>query len=505
MDFKRRAKRKAPHNFRFFISVIFLCTCVITINLKAMAQCTGGTCGVTLSGLGGGDYNAGSSMTICTDETDRNINTNHHTITICIRPGTTYSGTIGVGSGTVTINNYGNFTGKISNYTSSVTVTNYSGSTFSPSSNISIGGTFISQTGSTLSIPNASQVHTGANMTIQSGVTASFAGSFTVDGTFETSSSFSIASILTNNSTGTITIRNSAVSIGSNMNNTGIIRLQNALLRVNGDFTNNSGGRVQNIDTSCSRVEVIGGNSSNNSGAFFGSGTSPTTGRTDMCRKATIATSDASGSGFSTNNGTTQNMSSPACSCNLTALPVSFIYFKGKKTEGGVLLEWQTASEKDNRLFVVERSTDGQTFVPIAEITGNGTMQGVSSYKAIDAQPLNHLTYYRLKQVDFDGTEYLYSQLIVIKQVASNVGVKLLPNPAQPDAQVQLQFSVPVLKVSLKIVDIQGNVHQQVTYTEPKSFYELPIQSLPKGVYLIMVQSTTNQETSSQILRFIQL
>src|SRR5690606_26093002 len=95
---------------------------------------------------------------------------------------------------------------------------------------------------------------------------------------------------------------------------------------------------------------------------------------------------------------------SSARSINTNPLPVELISFTGKFVANGTLLEWATATEKDNNYFEIERSQDGKEFKAIGRVGGNNNSTSINRYNFTDKDQLPGLVYYRLKQVDNDGT-----------------------------------------------------------------------------------------------------
>lgn len=85
-------------------------------------------------------------------------------------------------------------------------------------------------------------------------------------------------------------------------------------------------------------------------------------------------------------------------------LPVKLVKFTAKAESQSVLLNWETASEQHNDKFVVERSADGKIFFPLNDISSKGNSNTLITYTLRDKTPLNGINYYRLKQVDLDGT-----------------------------------------------------------------------------------------------------
>lgn len=103
-----------------------------------------------------------------------------------------------------------------------------------------------------------------------------------------------------------------------------------------------------------------------------------------------------------------------------TPLPVELIAFQGEPMGTVNHLTWSTATERDNDRFEVERSADGEAFGKIGTVGGAGTSQQPIHYALDDAAPLNGVNYYRLKQVDLDGT-YTYSPVIVLVNDAAGL------------------------------------------------------------------------------------
>ena len=87
------------------------------------------------------------------------------------------------------------------------------------------------------------------------------------------------------------------------------------------------------------------------------------------------------------------------------ALPVEFSFFKAKKDRDVAVLEWGTEFELDNEGFYVEKSSDGKFFQEFSFIVGEGNSTSENKYEAVDRDPFPGVNYYRLKQVDYNGSE----------------------------------------------------------------------------------------------------
>jgi hypothetical protein len=123
-----------------------------------------------------------------------------------------------------------------------------------------------------------------------------------------------------------------------------------------------------------------------------------------------------------------QSPFTPDNSCS--ALPVDFISFKAVMQSGKVNLEWITGSELNNEYFVVERSEDGEQFTEVARVNGKGNTNGISTYQTIDPNPFVGISYYRIRQVDTDGT-YSFSKTVSVENNSDELAIQIFPNPVQ--------------------------------------------------------------------------
>ncbi|MFA7272784.1 MAG: T9SS type A sorting domain-containing protein [Crocinitomicaceae bacterium] len=113
-----------------------------------------------------------------------------------------------------------------------------------------------------------------------------------------------------------------------------------------------------------------------------------------------------------------------------TPLPIGLLYFDAKmNNQRTVDLSWQTASETNNDYFTIERSKNGSSWETIGAVTGAGNSFLALSYQSIDPNPLMGISYYRLKQTDFDG-KFTYSKSIAVNnQRAASEPMVIFPNP----------------------------------------------------------------------------
>ncbi|UOR04984.1 T9SS type A sorting domain-containing protein [Hymenobacter aerilatus] len=173
--------------------------------------------------------------------------------------------------------------------------------------------------------------------------------------------------------------------------------------------------------------------------------------------------------------------------CVDQVLPVELASFTAQVRGTAVLLAWSTASEKNNDHFVVERSIDGYAFQPLATVQGAGTTAAPTRYTSTDAHPLIGRSYYRLKQVDLDGSAH-YAPVISV-QVADVPAAILAayPNPATDYLTLDLR-NLMVGSTRAQLRNLAGQVVLEQAVTDG-SMPQLRLKALPAGVYLLQVQT----------------
>lgn len=170
-------------------------------------------------------------------------------------------------------------------------------------------------------------------------------------------------------------------------------------------------------------------------------------------------------------------------------LPIELLMFDATVKSQVVLCTWKTASETNNDYFIIERSTDGKHFQTTGIVDGAGTSTEIHSYSFPDKEPFNGLSYYRLKQVDFDGA-FSYSEIIAVKIKAENGDIQISPNPANDVLQYNFELDQPARGI-VQVLDVLGNV----VVEEQKDFHagiiqaDLQIKHLANGVYYLKIFS----------------
>ena len=117
-------------------------------------------------------------------------------------------------------------------------------------------------------------------------------------------------------------------------------------------------------------------------------------------------------------------------------LPIELLSFSADVTKlDKVQLIWQTASEIDNDYFTIERSEDGYNWEEISIIVGAGNSNSLLSYQTMDNAPYPGISYYRLKQTDFDG-QFTHSQIVSVVIEGNLPKIVIYPNPTTKEKSI---------------------------------------------------------------------
>jgi len=179
-----------------------------------------------------------------------------------------------------------------------------------------------------------------------------------------------------------------------------------------------------------------------------------------------------------------------------SALPVVLSAYTARLTgESAVTISWTTASEINNKYFIIERSSDGIAFSGIDTVSAANHQNGYS-YSYVDNRPSTGNNYYRLVQVDADGkTTYFDVLKVVVSNTAQN-SLRISPNPAV--SMVTLQLSHPETgDLQVILSDMQGRVLRSWKFSKNGISWQqtLDLGGLAAGSYNLQVRGTTLRET----------
>lgn len=181
-----------------------------------------------------------------------------------------------------------------------------------------------------------------------------------------------------------------------------------------------------------------------------------------------------------------------AVTTSQSPLPIVMLQFTAKaENNSRVVCKWTTASEINNDYFNVERSKDGIHFTSVGVVDGSGNSNVPHSYSFVDESPYQGISYYRIKQTDYNGA-FTYSVVrTVTLNAANNLSLEVYPNPV-----VDLLTLNSSAKSTLKInvVDAYGRT---VYTTSMQATAQINFSDYASGIYFINVTDDVNGKKST--------
>ncbi|MBL7889602.1 MAG: DUF2341 domain-containing protein [Bacteroidia bacterium] len=192
-------------------------------------------------------------------------------------------------------------------------------------------------------------------------------------------------------------------------------------------------------------------------------------------------------------------------SASVNPLPIELLTFEAIQEEEKVNVKWITASEINNDYFVVDKTKDFIHFETVSTLDGAGNSVTPVNYQLYDMAPYNGLSYYRLKQVDFNGDHVYYPYVAVDYKSLDEFSFDLYPNPGSADNINLLLNSEKDKEVLVVLFDVNGKeVYSKVllTSTDGENVYAIdPSSKISPGVYLVTATSNQNIYSKRLIIR----
>ena len=189
---------------------------------------------------------------------------------------------------------------------------------------------------------------------------------------------------------------------------------------------------------------------------------------------------------------------------NANPLPIELLSFIAdwKSTDYEIVeLKWSTASEVNNDYFEVQRSTDGMNFLTLDTVDGSGNSNSMINYSYDDIHPeYNSSSYYRLKQVDFDGN-YSYSNIEIVTHSTDSNIIIVFPNPSTDYFSIfsplftDNNFTIAIYNMAGQIVH-KSNVYANKSVTTNS----IDVSDFSSGTYILEISSESNGIIQKKLL-----
>ena len=177
-------------------------------------------------------------------------------------------------------------------------------------------------------------------------------------------------------------------------------------------------------------------------------------------------------------------------------LPVVLVSFTATKQHSDVVLDWTTSQEVNSKSFVIEKSADAKSWTELSVINAKGNNPNGNAYTTTDYTPFTGVNYYRLKQIDQDGTiQYSLIRSVVFEIVNT---MRIVPNPASN--MVTVEFSKNDDGVTyIDVYDVSGKlIHQESTSNRS---IKMNVSNYKKGAYIIQIKQGNKMNNQRLIVQ----
>jgi hypothetical protein len=185
---------------------------------------------------------------------------------------------------------------------------------------------------------------------------------------------------------------------------------------------------------------------------------------------------------------------------NNQALPVEMVSFNGSCESEEVKLTWQTATEHNSSYYEVEKSRDGMEWQVLTTVTAAGNSTQLLNYETMDAHAMEGNNYYRLTQVDIDGTRKTYDAINVSCSGSTKGYFSAYPNPSTGAFQVILNDKKLIGSSVLTVRDTKGAelLNRSIEVKPGINMFNVSDLNLAPGVYYLQI---VNGERTTEVLK----
>jgi hypothetical protein len=176
-------------------------------------------------------------------------------------------------------------------------------------------------------------------------------------------------------------------------------------------------------------------------------------------------------------------------------LPVTYTSVKAQQQNKVVAVEWKVENQLNIKQYEVERSADGRNFATVSLIPAS--VNKTDAYKWLDQDPLKGSNFYRIRNIDLDGTAQ-YSQVVEVKIGKSTSGFSIYPNPVQ-NSTIGLQANIPAGgNYQLRLINMAGQVifTKEISLSAGSNMKAVKVDTqLAPGIYKLEITDPLNQSS----------
>lgn len=181
----------------------------------------------------------------------------------------------------------------------------------------------------------------------------------------------------------------------------------------------------------------------------------------------------------------------------LAILAVNWLSFDAVKTDAVVELTWSTNQEINNAGFQVERSTSAGHFEIIGEVLPAQKRDGINHYSFTDHHPVSGINYYRIKQVDYDGS-FDYTNILLVSFNTHSTEIKMWPNPVSE--QLTIDLGSKAGQGEIRMISATGAIVYRGSFAENDQAATIDVSTLAEGMYTLIIETPNAQHVEKIIV-----
>lgn len=182
-------------------------------------------------------------------------------------------------------------------------------------------------------------------------------------------------------------------------------------------------------------------------------------------------------------------------------LPVEYLDFSFDViSDNRVQLNWSTSKEINNDYFVIEKYFPGSEFLPLGQLAGVGTTDESQYYNFVDDSKMDETNFYRIKQVDFDGS-FTYSSIVEV-HFTENTQFVLYPTVTSDFCTLKAKGDADA-SYRIKIIDMLGRLLMEDNLESSKNegSIELDLSTYMQGLYIVQIIDKTGKASTSRVIK----
>lgn len=186
-----------------------------------------------------------------------------------------------------------------------------------------------------------------------------------------------------------------------------------------------------------------------------------------------------------------------------STLPIKLVSFEAQVENNAIAIHWATATEVNNDFFTIEKSNDMINWEFVATQKGAGNSNQYLTYQYLDMNMnmnmKDGISYYRLKQTDFDGQFEYFSPVTLKNEVGftNEIEVNIFPNPSSGNFNIQINSEIE--KGEILIANNLGQIVAKYQIAN-NQYFPIDITQFGKGIYQVLIMNNSSILQSHKLI-----